>query len=113
MLLDYSKAFDMLDYNLLYVKLQFFGFSGVSVSFFRTYLPNCYQIVRFGDILSLEGHIVSGVPQGTIVGPLLLIYTFDIFEAAVNSHVQSYADDTCIVLTQQSRNKLGSNLTKI
>ena len=62
MSLDYAKAFDMLEHDLLCAKLHFLGFSGVSVSFFRTYLANRYQSVRFGDLLSFEGHIVSGVP---------------------------------------------------
>ena len=93
--LDYSKAFDMLDHELLCAKLKFLGFDQVSVEFFRSYLSGRRQCVRVGSNYSSAENVVSGVPQGSVVGPLLfIIYTFDIFQVTASSHVQCYADDT-------------------
>ena len=93
--LDYSKAFDMLDPDLLCAKLQHLGFDELSVCFFYNYLTDRYQRVCVNNTSSSAGKIISGVPQGSIVGPLLfLIYTFDIFQTAQFAHIQTYADDT-------------------
>lgn len=93
--LDYSKAFDVLDHDLLCAKLHYLGFDELSQTFLGEYLADRTQRVRLNGGLSSAGRIISGVPQGSILGPLLfLIYTFDIFDSVSNSHVQSYADDT-------------------
>ena len=98
--LDYSKAFDLLDHNLLCAKLHYLGFDTVSCGFFRGYLGDRRQGVRLNGRVSACGDIVSGVPQGSILGPLLFIlYTFDIFQSVANSHIQSYADDTQLLLS--------------
>ena len=92
--LDYSKAFDVLDHDLLCAKLHYIGFDEISQSFFHNYLTGRQQRVRVNRVCSDAGNIISGVPQGSILGPLLfLIYTSDIFEEVLHSHVQTYADD--------------------
>lgn len=94
-LLDYSKAFDVIDHELMCAKLTFYGFDEAAVLFFRSYLSGRGQVVGLGGNTSQSKQIISGVPQGSILGPLLyVIYTSDMFSTVSNSHLQSYADDT-------------------
>lgn len=94
-LLDFSKAFDTLDHTLLCAKLAYFGFDTISVNFFRSYLTNRRQIVNLEDQYSNTCSITSGVPQGSVLGPILyLLYTADIFDCVNHMKIQSFADDT-------------------
>lgn len=94
-LLDFSKAFDTLDHSLLCAKLVYFGFDISVVSFFKSYLEGRSQVVVFDDKHSSSRPITSGVPQGSVLGPLLfLIYTADIFTSIKFCNIQCYADDT-------------------
>lgn len=96
-LLDFSKAFDTLDHCLLCAKLNYFGFDDRSVQFFNSYLSNRRQRVVIDELSSDSGYVTSGVPQGSILGPLLfLIYTSDIFNVVKFSNIQAFADDTQI-----------------
>ena len=93
--LDYSKAFDTIDHGLLCAKLFFYGFDENAVAFFKSYLCNRRQSVSVNNFVSPTQLISSGIPQGSILGPLLfIIYTADIFNQINHSHLQSYADDT-------------------
>ena len=98
-LLDYSKAFDVIDHNLMCSKLSYYGFDEISTCFFNFYLTNRFQAVRTKNGTSQSRAVVSGVPQGSILGPLLfVIYTADIFSVVSNTHLQTYADDTQLLL---------------
>ena len=73
--LDLSKAFDTVDHNLLLYKLKSVGLSDDTVNWFQTYLTNRKQRTSVGDILSVAALLTVGIPQGSILGPLLfLIY---------------------------------------
>ena len=97
-LLDFSKAFDTLDHSLLCAKLYYHGLDEVSLSFFKNYLSGRFQRVFVEGGVSDFVRITSGVPQGSILGPLLfLIYTADIFNCVSHSSVQAFADDTQII----------------
>lgn len=99
-LLDFSKAFDTLDHSLLCAKLTYYGFSDIAVNFFGSYLSNRHQIVTFDDTNSSQCPITSGVPQGSVLGPILfLIYTADIVNNVHFTKIQCYADDTQLSLT--------------
>ena len=78
-LLDVSKAFDSLDHDILFSKLKDVGLSSEALNWFASYLTNRYQVVRINSILSDALNLKSGVPQGSILGPLLFsIYVNDL-----------------------------------
>ena len=105
-LLDYSKAFDMVNHQLLLAKLSFLGFMESTTEWFRSYLGNRSQLIFDKQPLSEWIHINNGVPQGSILGPLLfIIMSHDISSCVSASHLHLYADDT-----QVYKNSSPSNL---
>ena len=109
LLTDLSKAFDCISYDLLIAKLDAYGFGYNSLKFIHSYLNNRYQRVRINSTYSSWSEIKCGVPQGSILGPLLFnIYMCDLF-LFVAPNIANYADDntpyaTCkdtqLVITQ-------------
>lgn len=96
--LDFSKAFDTISHSLMCSKLEFYGFNATATRLFSNYLSFRRQRVSVNGSYSDSSFIVSGVPQGSILGPLLFtIYTADMFNMVEYSHIQSYADDTQIL----------------
>lgn len=96
-LLDFSKAFDTINHALLVSKLKYYGFHDDSFLLIKSYLFNRFQKVFSDNNYSEQANIRSGVPQGSILGPLLfLIYTSDILRSLKHCRVQAFADDTQI-----------------
>lgn len=96
-LLDYSKAFDTLDHATLCAKLKYYGFGVTATSFFHNYLNNRRQKVILNDNISNTLSISRGVPQGSVLGPLLFsIYTADLNKCLQFCTSHQYADDTQI-----------------
>jgi len=108
---DLSKAFDTLNHNILLNKLYYYGIRGVSYEWFKSYLSNRYQYVHFNGYSSSRLPITCGVPQGSILGPLLfLIYINDICHVAKKSHLILFADDTNIFVADHNLNNLICNI---
>ena len=95
--LDLSKAFDTLNFNILLNKLQYYGINGSSLSLIRNYLTNRFQYVQFENSESDLLEIKTGIPQGSILGPLFFsIMINDLVNSSNKFKFLMYADDTTI-----------------
>ena len=98
--LDLSKAFDTIDHNILLDKLKYYGLYDTAITLFRSYLTNRYQYVQMENAKSQILEINTGVPQGSILGPLLfIIYINDISQSSDKFDFLAYADDTTLSTT--------------
>ena len=103
--LDFSKAFDTVNHDILLSKLEYYGIRGTALKWIRSYLCDRTQYVQFNCIKSDYGQITCGVPQGSILGPLLfLIYINDIAHVSSICKPLLYADDTNMFIAGKNVN---------
>lgn len=98
MFYDFTKAFDLVDHTILIEKLSFYGLSGRELAFFKSYVSNRKQFVEINSATSSIEDVKCGVPQGSVLGPLLFkIYLNDINNFGLRGKVLIYADDLCVL----------------
>jgi hypothetical protein len=98
--LDLSKAFDTIDHEILIDKFKMYGFDTNSVNLVKSYLSGRQQYVTYENVSSDYAYIATGVPQGSVLGPLFfIIYINDICKASSLFKPVIYADDTSLTAT--------------
>lgn len=113
--LDLSKAFDSINHPLILHKLSKLNLSENTLSWVGSYLTNRKQRTKFQSFLSDEKVVTSGVPQGSIIGPLLfLCFTNDLCEAFENKcKMAAYADDTQLIVDAKNLPQLKAKIEEI
>jgi hypothetical protein len=110
-LMDLSKAFDCVPYNLLYDKLCAYGLDQNAVALIKSYLTERKQCVKVGNVNSSFKNIEKGVPQGSILGPTLFnIFVNDIFCFVKTSKLVNYADDNTLSFSHKNVDLLKQTL---
>ena len=100
--IDLKKAFDTVDHSILLHKLNHYGVRGIINSWFSSYLLKRSQSTQIGSTVSNKEEIVCGVPQGSVLGPLLfLIYVNDIYRCSQIFHFYLFADDTNLLYSNK------------
>ena len=111
--IDLSKAFDCMPHGLLLAKLKAYGFSLKACYLLKSYLVNRLQRVKIGDTFSNWLTNIKGVPQGSILGPLLFnIFINDFLSCEVTSKVYNYADDNTLCYAADELSEIKTTLER-
>ena len=111
--IDLPKAFDTVNHKILIKKLNFIGIKGNLLKLLENYLTNRKQTTTINNLASSKRNITCGVPQGSILGPLLfLVYVNDLASVLKSCNYQLYADDTVIYHTDMNVNISKATLEK-
>ena len=112
-LVDLQKAFDTLDHGVLLEKMKYFGFRASVIKWFESYLSNRKFLVCIDNVFSEAGTLKYGVPQGSILGPLLfLLYVNDLPQSLSDAGSYLHADDTYIFYQHEEVKKIENVLNK-
>ena len=101
--LDFQKAFDTVDHDILLAKLQHYGIRGIPLKLFKTYLTERTQHTAIKNDISETLPINISVPEGSVLGPLLfLIYINDLHNIVTYSDIHHFTDDTNLLYASKS-----------
>ena len=109
--LDFRKAFDLVDHSILLEKLALYKFSSSALQWFKSYLSNRQQTIECDNGLTGFSHVLSGVPQGSILGPtLFLMFINDLPLCFKHCSSDLYADDTTVHSKDSNVNNIENNM---
>ena len=111
-LIDLQKAFDTIDHEILLMKLECLGFSKSSINWYKSYLENRKFLVNVENEYSNPGDLTCGVPQGSILGPLIFLMYVNDMPKSVDCNLYLYADDTCLVFSDDNLKSIESSLNR-
>ena len=111
-LIDLQKAFDTIDHKILLEKMNYFGFSQQVIKWFRSYLSQRKFCASIDKSLSNVTNLSCGVPQGSILGPLLFLLYINDMPQAVNCELLLYADDSCLLFQHKEVKAIEKQLTE-
>ena len=111
-LIDLQKAFDTIDHEIFLEKMKHLGFADSVIFWFRSYLTNRTFFVNIGKETSSPGELSCGVPQGSILGPLIFLLYVNDMPQAVDCDLLLYADDSCLVFRDNNINEIEKQLNK-
>ena len=102
--IDFSKCFDTLNRDILIKKLEIYGIRGCPLQLFKSYLDERYQAVKVKNVISAFKPINTGVPQGSVLGPILyLIFVNELPNISDQFSVCLFADDTTLVFENYNK----------
>ena len=111
-LIDLQKAFDIIDHNILLLKMPSLGFSREVIDWYKSYLSSRKFHVNVHDKFSTSADLRCRVPQGSILGPLLFLFFINDMSQAVDCDLFLYADDTCLLFQHKDLERMKEELTK-
>ena len=111
-LIDLQKAFDTIDHDILLEKMVHLKFSSSTISWFKSYLSDRTFKVNINGAYSNPGDLTCGVPQGSILGPLLFLLYINDMPKSVSSDLFLYADDSCLLFQHKDLKEIEKQLNK-